>query len=109
MRKVLVIIAVFATMFITACQKETIVTLGNISGSVTDFNTGATLDNVLIILTPTGKQCWTGSDGYFEFTDLEAVQYVVEVQKNGYLTDRKIVNVMAGETTTANILMRKYE
>jgi hypothetical protein len=96
-------------MFFTACQKETIVTVGNISGTVTDFNTGETLNNVLIALTPTSKQCYTGADGYFEFTDLEAGQYTVMVQKNGYLTDRKNVNVMAGETTTVIILMNKYE
>ncbi|MBO5819159.1 MAG: carboxypeptidase regulatory-like domain-containing protein, partial [Bacteroidales bacterium] len=49
---------------------------------------------------------YTGSDGLFEFNDLDAIQYTVSVQANGYATDRKTITVIAGELQRVNFALR---
>ena len=63
-------------------------------GTVTDNITGNPVNAATIILSPGGKTTISGSDGKYEFTDLDVMQYTVTVQKDGYLTNRKTVNAV---------------
>ena len=49
----------------------------------------------------------TDSDGKFTFSELDAKQYSVTVQKNDYETNIKTLNVISSETTTVIITMKK--
>lgn len=80
-----------------------------IAGQVIDADTGDALDNASVSLNPGGYITLTGSDGYFEFHDLDAMQYIVTAQKQGYSTNRKNVRTIAGEVVNITITLSKKE
>jgi len=49
----------------------------------------------------------TSYDGKFIFEELDANQYSLTVQKNGYETNMKTVKVIASETSPVTITMKK--
>lgn len=90
-----------------ACTPIDIDMFSTISGTVVDADTTNPIEGVSVILSPTGRNAITGSDGYFEFSNLEALQYTITVQKNDYSTNRKTINAIAGETNDFTITMKK--
>ncbi len=78
-----------------------------ISGTVIDVDSGDPIQNATVTLSPSGKNTYTGSDGQFEFLELEASQYTVTVQKTGYQTNRKTVTTIAGGTVDVSLTMKK--
>ena len=83
--------------------------LGTISGTVVDVVSGDPIQNATVTLSPSGKNVFTGSDGSFEFLDLEARQYTLTVQKTGYESNRKQVTTVAGGVVTVQLTMKKIE
>lgn len=86
-----------------SCTKKQYSVWGDVSGMITDAYDGTPLSGATVTLTPGGKNTLTGSDGYFEFLDLDAQQYTLQVTKHGYQTNRKIVNAVVGENTFITI------
>ena len=43
------------------------------------------------------------NEGGFEFIDLDSGQYTLSIQKSGYQANRKIVDVITGETVNTAI------
>lgn len=86
-----------------ACTSSEEDTTGSIYGKVTDNKNGEVLQGVTITLTPGGLSRTTGSDGTYEFLDLEAQQYQVQAQKAGYVTDTKSVNVLVGQAASGDM------
>ena len=80
-----------------------------ITGQVIDLDTHDAIEGASINLSPTGKSTFTGSDGYFDFSDLDEQQYTVTVSKTGYATNRKSVKPVAGETENITITLKKTE
>lgn len=97
--------------FSTSCTDDLIEydTYCTISGTVIDVETGDPIPQATITLSPSGKNTYTGSDGHFEFVDLDARQYTITVQKNGYTTNRKTVTTIAGGTLDVSITLQKKE
>lgn len=95
MKKVF-LLALLALMF-AGCTEDEYTLTGNVIGMVTDATTGEPISNVTMTLSPSGKSATTGSDGIFEFNDLEAVQYKMQARHASYKTDTKTVTVLAGE------------
>lgn len=93
-------------LFGTSCEPVSYETFGDIAGEVVDAATGTPVSGALITLSPGGKNAYTGSDGLFEFNDLDAIQYTISVQSNGYATDRKTITVIAGELQRVNFALR---
>ena len=73
--------------------------LGTISGTVTDYVTGEPVGNVNVRLRPNGATTLTGSDGMYEFNDLEAGNYSLLLSKAQYadLDDDYIIELEAGK------------
>lgn len=94
-------------MVCNSCTTPEYESFGSVYGVVSDSETGETIDVVSVVLSPGGKTYITGTDGCFEFKDIDPQQYTVTVQKLGYQTNRKIVTVFAGEYIPANILLTK--
>ncbi len=78
-----------------------------IYGVVIDHSTGDPISNASVVLSPSGKTKTTGTDGHYEFNDLDPQQYTVTVQKTGYQTNRKTVTAVIGEDAEANIPLTK--
>ncbi|GHT49004.1 hypothetical protein AGMMS49982_01450 [Bacteroidia bacterium] len=76
-------------------------------GVVSDSETSDPIANASVVLSPGGKSKTTGSDGRYEFNDLDATQYTITVQKTGYQTNRKTVSAVSAEQTEANIPLTK--
>lgn len=104
MKKLLIWAMVFLLM--SACQPITYNTFGTISGTVVDYATGAPIQNAAVTLSPSGKNAFTGSDGFFQFDELDPDNYKVYAQKDGYSTDSKSVNLHAGETESITISLK---
>ncbi len=78
-----------------------------IKGTVTDYETGAPLANVSLLIAPGNITVSSNSDGEFLFENLEDGQYMITAQKSGYQPNRKTATAISGETATVNIPMTK--
>ena len=80
---------------------------GSISGVVTDKATGEPV-RVAGVKLSTGGTYTTGNDGFFEFQELSAGEYTLQVTKTGYsdLTGYQ-VTVAGGKNTPANVQLEK--
>lgn len=78
-----------------------------INGNVIDAQTGEPIKAASVMLTPSGKTTVSGSDGTFEFASIDPGQYTILVQALGYVSNRKIINTVAGETHHVDIPMSK--
>ena len=96
-----------AGLLFAACAEDLKdeVAVGRISGSVSDKNTGEPVATVNAILSSGGNATVTGSDGSFEFTELNPGEYTVNISKEGYNGNNKTVTVVAGQTTQAHLLI----
>ncbi|MBR1849835.1 MAG: carboxypeptidase regulatory-like domain-containing protein [Bacteroidales bacterium] len=97
------VIAVALLTLTTACRDE--VAPGAIAGFVSDANSGQPLRNANVILSPLGLSTVSGSDGRYEFDDIDAGRYTLQASKAGYLSNTKNVVVSSGLTTTADIML----
>ena len=82
---------------------------GTIEGKVLDVDDNKAIENVCVTLSPSNRNTMTDSDGKFTFSELDAKQYSVTVQKNGYETNVKTVNVITSETSSVTITMKKND
>lgn len=82
--------------------------LGSIYGTVTDKSTGDCVPNAGVELMPKGLRTVTGTDGTFEFVDIDPGQYNLFITKVGY-QDYKSNNitVRAGETARGDVQIEK--
>lgn len=95
-------IIVFCTI---SCAKTEYSIFSTLHGVVSNGRTGEPLENVNVQLNPGGITKLTGSDGWFEFRDIEPRQYTVTVQKSGFATNRKAVDAVSGEVVEVSIPM----
>ncbi len=89
-----------------SCQPE-VVLPGGIYGTVLDKETGEPIRNAEISLSPSGKTTVVGSNGTYEFVNLEAGMYTVNVQADGYDHNSKTANVVNGESTACDFHLTK--
>lgn len=80
---------------------------GGIYGTVLDKESGEPIRNVEITLNPGGKTTVVGSNGTYEFVNLEAGMYTVNVQADGYDHNSKTANVVNGESTACDFHLTK--
>ena len=93
-------------LLIQACQPE-VVLPGGIYGTVLDKGSGEPIRNAEITLNPGGKTTVVGSNGTYEFVNLEAGMYTVNVQADGYDHNSKTANVVNGESTACDFHLTK--
>jgi hypothetical protein len=104
------IFTIAAALCMMACGDDTVNIYATLHGVVTDSETAEPVSGASIVLSPGGKtKPPTGTDGRYEFTDLDAQQYTITVQKTGYQTNYKTVTAVSGESTEANIPLTKSE
>lgn len=107
MKKLFYILPLFAALFLTACEEELPETMGNIYGIVGDMETGEPIKGALIVLSPGNRSTVTGNDGHFEFLNLEAAQYKIQVSASGYITNSRQITVLPGMSTSGDVMLRQ--
>ncbi len=92
-------------VILASCAKDEESVFGGIYGSIRNSETGAFVYNAEITLAPGHPSPITGTDGAYEFTNLEARQYTMTVRASGYLDDSRQVTVLPGENTQCDVLL----
>lgn len=107
MKKCLIFFCVLAMLMLFAsCAKEEHEYFGEIYGKIIDSDTEMPISNASITLSPGGDTWLTGSDGHYEFTNMDpALQYTISVQHANYKSDKKDVTVKVGERALINFLL----
>lgn len=109
MKKILTLltIALSMTLVYHSCKPEP-EEPGSIYGIVTDKATGEPVKTAGVELSPLGLKTVTGSEGQFEFTELEAGEYKLFVTKTGYteLLSNTIV-VKPAQTAKGDVQIEK--
>ena len=104
--KLLFLLLVVGFMWSGCSGTDPVVTTGSISGKVTDSRSGEPLQGVTVSLTPSElKSRTTGSDGYFEFTDLQPGSYTLQGVKENYRTNTKEGRVVAAMNTPCDFTL----
>lgn len=99
MKKLYPLMFLLGMFIFTSCSEDKDVLTGTIAGLVSDYtNANQPIAGATVTLNSKGLTKTTGSDGRFEFGDLEPGSYTVEVLANGYQADTKRVTVLAGQT-----------
>lgn len=80
---------------------------GGITGVVADKTTGDPISTVSLNLSPGGKKTVTGSDGSFQFTELDAGSYTIDLEKEGYKKESSSVVVFEGKQTESHLLLER--
>ncbi|MDR1591947.1 MAG: DUF1566 domain-containing protein [Prevotellaceae bacterium] len=93
MKKILYL-ALAAVLFV-GCTKDIIDVNAHIHGTV--VANGEPVNAAAILLTPGGGTKITGSDGMYDFTDLEQGKYELKVYKEGFQSFNKSIEVKAGK------------
>ena len=102
--KFAVLLLVCCVMF--GCGKNK--NVSSIYGTVTDFTTDDPVGNVNVRLNPRGETTLTGSDGAFQFYDIEDGNYSLSLSKNGYedLDDDYIIEIENGNSVRRDLQLK---
>lgn len=91
--------------FISCGEKDPIEVTGGITGIVTNMVTGEPISGVNLTLSPGGLSKTSGSDGRYEFQEIEARQYDIQAQTSGYKYNVRTTLVVAGQTAKCDIIL----
>lgn len=109
MKKFLFILFFFPIVFIVGCDvlggSEEVETSGSIFGTVYDSEDSQPVLGASAIISPGSLSVITGSDGSFEFINLDAGQYKLQVNKTGYTVNTRQLTVTAGQNTQGDIFL----
>lgn len=94
-----------ALALLVACTEEQVETTGSIYGIVNDAANGEPVPMAHVSLNPGGKATNTGSDGRYEFLNMEPGQYTIQISKSGYVTNTKQITVVAGQQASGDMLL----
>lgn len=103
MKKLFYTLPLLTLLFLTACEEELPETMGGIYGIVSNVENGEPVRGASVILSPGNQTTVTGYDGHFEFSNLEAGQYKLQVSANGYNTNSRQITVMAGKNASGDM------
>lgn len=92
---------------ISGCAKDEEELTGSIYGIVRSAVNNESIAGASVQLLPNGTQVVTGSDGSYEFTDLEPGQYRIKVEHAEYQGNIKTINVVVGKAASGDIQLQK--
>ena len=84
------------SLLLTSCSQDDIVMFGGVYGVVRDSATGDGIRNAAVTISPGNYTYTTGSDGQFQFSDLEAGTYTIHCVANGYNANSRQLTIYAG-------------
>lgn len=93
--------------FMTSCVSDIEDSACQITGSVNDKTTGEPVSAVSVTLSPGGKSTVTGSDGVFEFVNINPDNYTITISKDGYAPATKECTVGNGQSIETHMLIER--
>lgn len=107
-RSLLAIIAIIGLFNSFSCtEPEPIYIYGNIAGKVTEEGSNNAIEGATIEISGIEQSVKTGSNGMFKFEKLPADNYTIYVSKDGYVSDSKVITVVASQTTQSDFSLLK--
>ena len=96
--------ALLLAVLFAACEKKP-EAKGSVRGSV--VASGEPINAATILLTPGGGVKITGSDGLYEFPDLQPGRYDLKVFKEGYVSTNRSIDIVSGKNEELVITLSK--
>ena len=104
---ILVLILIIPVLYLSGCKTDEIFLHGDISGYVTDNETGQPIQAADVILNPINDTAITAIDGKYTFTSLIPGNYVIETSVAPYAKDIKNVKVASANITEIDFALHK--
>lgn len=103
-RSIFKVIALATITSITySCQPVEVINKGSIDGIVLDAITSEPINGASVVLSPSNSSMSTGSDGKYQFSNLDQGDYTVESSKSGYTSNTKTVTILAGQSRKGDL------
>ncbi len=107
MKKLTIVFILFLGFISHSCKDDSTATnFGIIKGQAFDSKSGGALINVLVKTDPPSSSILTDAGGNFEIRDISPGNYVVIGSKNGYQENRININVQAGLSSNAILVLK---
>ena len=95
-------------LVVFSCTKDDpIATKGNIYGKVTEEVTGQLISGAQVTVSGVQETTITSQNGSYQFSELPAGSYSVNVSKSGYVSDSKTLTVVPEKTTSGDFVLEK--
>ena len=109
MKRTLSILLTIAVLLLSYSCNETdpVYIYGNIAGKVTEEGSNNAIEGATIEISGIEQSVKTGSNGMFKFEKLPADNYTIYVSKDGYVSDSKVITVVATQTTQSDFSLLK--
>lgn len=107
MKKTLTLILTSLLLTFVSCEIEE---FGNASiyGVVTDKITGEPIKSAGVELLPIGLKTVTGTDGRYEFPNLKAGYYYMNITKVGYTVESPFIEIKKGKSHQCDVQMKLF-
>lgn len=86
-----------------SCSSDEENLLGSVRGRIFSTLNDEPLQGANVTLSPGGYSTVVGSDGFFEFLELDPGQYSLQAQKADYRTNYKQITVVAGQVASGDL------
>lgn len=105
MKNVLYLIILSFIGLSIGCSSDETPSFGSVYGIITDADTNEPIRGAEVVLAPGNLSSITGSDGRYEFTNLEPNQYKLQVRASGYTTNSRQITILAGVSNSCDIIL----
>lgn len=96
----------FAMASFTGCSNDYEI-FATVYGTISDSSTGEPIMNANVTLSPSGEIKSTDVKGAYVFENLDAGDYQILVQKEGYEPDHRYIEAIGGERKKADFVLKK--
>ena len=97
MKRIFNIVILLTLSLFVSCSEDTVdlIGLGTVTGRVVESDSFNPIENAKVTITPTNNAVFTDEDGYFIVENVEAGDYSLSAEKEGYLTNFEPATVTA--------------
>lgn len=96
-------------MLLTSCAQDIIDLTGSVSGVVYDKSTQKPVEGCIVGIQPTSNEIMTTSSGTYVFNEIEAGNYNLTFDKDGYEKQSKNVEIVPNQMQNLNIFLNPIE
>ena len=102
-----VITTILFCILYSCTESDPVYIYGNIAGKVTEEGSNNAIEGATIEISGIEQSVKTGSNGMFKFEKLPADNYTIYVSKDGYVSDSKVITVVASQTAQSDFSLLK--